>query len=213
MNNKGQCGRDFPAATTGKEANIPNADNEASGVSTSNDADGETCSDTEGEGFYSICGRGKHSWKHDQCMVCVLCGECTGYGSSCVSSCRPDRNPGTLCGCGSGDSGCADCGVCMTCAWDEKDVVEVSLDLPNEAAAAAAYAAGAAGAAGGEVAGGGKGPMDIFAAVFAQEAQVRFKSITLCTCSTYNCCLSRIIEPNTRPGSWLPRREGITREN
>ena len=80
-----------------------------------------------------ICPAGKHKWKHDQCMVCAVCGECTGYGASCVSSGRPDRNPGTLCGCGSGDSGCADCGCCRTCAGEEGDLVG--------AAAAAAAAA------------------------------------------------------------------------
>ena len=36
-----------------------------------------------------ICVAGKHKWKHDQCMVCAVCGECTGYGASCVSSGRP----------------------------------------------------------------------------------------------------------------------------
>lgn len=67
-------------------------------------------------------------------MVCILCGDCTGYGSSCVSSGRPDRNPGTLCGCGSGDSGCAECGICRTCAGDEGDVFEAALELPEGAA-------------------------------------------------------------------------------
>lgn len=66
-----------------------------------------------------ICANGRHRWKHDQCMVCSICGECTGYGSVCVSSGRPERNIGTFCGCGSGDSGCADCGICRTCAGEE----------------------------------------------------------------------------------------------
>ena len=66
-------------------------------------------------------------------MVCVLCGECTGYGSSCVSSGRPDRNPGMLCGCGSGDSGCANCGICRSCAGEEGDVVGISLEMADVA--------------------------------------------------------------------------------
>ena len=38
---------------------------------------------------------GKHKWKLDQCMVCFVCGECTGYGLACVNSGRrKDRNPG-----------------------------------------------------------------------------------------------------------------------
>ena len=45
-----------------------------------------------------------------------------GYGSHCVSSGRPDRNPGMLCGCGSGDSGCSECGCCRTCAGEEGDI-------------------------------------------------------------------------------------------
>lgn len=81
--------------------------------------------------YLNLCPRDKHQWKHDQCMVCVLCGECTGYGPACVSSGRPDRNPGTLCGCGSGESGCSECGICRACAGEDGDVVEVTLDLPE----------------------------------------------------------------------------------
>ena len=73
-------------------------------------------------------------------MVCSFCGECTGYGSVCVSSDRPDRNPGTLCGCGSGDSGCAECGVCRNCAGEESPLIPAGVsdsvvaenNAPNE---------------------------------------------------------------------------------
>lgn len=41
-----------------------------------------------------MCQSGMHKWKLDQCMVCTVCGDCTGYGASCVSSGRPDRVPG-----------------------------------------------------------------------------------------------------------------------
>ena len=41
-----------------------------------------------------MCPPGKHKWKHDLCMVCTVCRECTGYSISCLSSMRPDRNPG-----------------------------------------------------------------------------------------------------------------------
>ena len=73
-----------------------------------------------------ICASGRHRWRHDQCMVCSVCGECTGYGSVCVSSGRPDRNMGTFCGCGSGDSGCAECGACRTCAGEEGGLIQAA---------------------------------------------------------------------------------------
>lgn len=41
-----------------------------------------------------MCAPGQHKWKHDLCMVCTVCRECTGYSISCLSSIRPDRNPG-----------------------------------------------------------------------------------------------------------------------
>lgn len=42
----------------------------------------------------AMCPPGKHKWKNDLCMVCTVCRECTGYSISCLSSMRPDRNPG-----------------------------------------------------------------------------------------------------------------------
>ena len=40
--------------------------------------------DTEHEGSLSevMCPNGKHKWKHDQCMVCGICGECSGKHQS-----------------------------------------------------------------------------------------------------------------------------------
>jgi hypothetical protein len=38
-----------------------------------------------------MCPSGKNVWKHEQCMVFSVCGECTGYGAGCVSANRPDR--------------------------------------------------------------------------------------------------------------------------
>ena len=54
-------------------------------------------------------------------MVCAVCHECTGYGAACVSSDRPNRVPGQPCGCGSGDSGCSECGCCRVCADERED--------------------------------------------------------------------------------------------
>jgi E3 ubiquitin-protein ligase MYCBP2 len=42
----------------------------------------------------AMCPSGKHKWLNDKCMVCTTCGECTGYGSSCITTGRPQRNPG-----------------------------------------------------------------------------------------------------------------------
>lgn len=41
-----------------------------------------------------ICKPGKHNWKHSVCMVCSVCGECTGYSISCLSSIRSNRKHG-----------------------------------------------------------------------------------------------------------------------
>lgn len=106
INNKGQCGRDFPSATS-KEVmnNVTMADEEE-----------------ETEADENICPPGKHKWKHDMCMLCSVCGRCTGYGVDCVNQGQADRNPGTACGCGAGDSGCSECGVCRTCAAEAPDM-------------------------------------------------------------------------------------------
>jgi len=55
------------------------------------DAAGAAAVSTEQEG---MCPAGTHRWKHEQCMICTICRECTGYGSACISALRPDRNPG-----------------------------------------------------------------------------------------------------------------------
>ena len=49
------------------------------------------------------------------CKVCTSCKECSGYGASCCARGRDGRTPGSDCGCGGGDSGCADCGWCTAC--------------------------------------------------------------------------------------------------
>lgn len=62
-------------------------------------AGGEEANDREEEGDWDdgqdiMCPPGKHVWRHDLCMVCTVCRECTGYSISCLSSLRRDRNPG-----------------------------------------------------------------------------------------------------------------------
>jgi hypothetical protein len=56
----------------------------------------------------------QHENVQKQCMVCTNCRECTGYGSSCVNH-KPGRTAGQECGCGAGESGCAQCGLCEKC--------------------------------------------------------------------------------------------------
>ncbi|XP_062862090.1 E3 ubiquitin-protein ligase MYCBP2 isoform X9 [Trichomycterus rosablanca] len=109
VNNKGQCGRDTGAMSQGGKAfGVEN-------MATAMDEDLEDELD-EKEEKSMMCQPGMHKWKLDQCMVCTVCGDCTGYGASCVSSGRPDRVPGGICGCGSGESGCSLCGCCKACA-------------------------------------------------------------------------------------------------
>ena len=125
MNNKGQCGREFPAGpgpVGGQSGDHEDPDDE-------HEADTET--EIVAAGAELLCPPGKHKWKHDQCMVCSVCGECTGYGAGCVSASRPDRNPGMFCGCGNGDSGCGTCGACRVCAGEAGPDMEAGAQLQD----------------------------------------------------------------------------------
>ncbi|MXQ93585.1 hypothetical protein E5288_WYG018908 [Bos mutus] len=89
VNNKGQCGRDTGAMNQGgKGFGVEN-------MATAMDEDLEEELDEKDEKSM-MCPPGMHKWKLEQCMVCTVCGDCTGYGASCVSSGRPDRVPGGL---------------------------------------------------------------------------------------------------------------------
>uniref|UniRef100_A0A4W5M9H3 RCR-type E3 ubiquitin transferase n=1 Tax=Hucho hucho TaxID=62062 RepID=A0A4W5M9H3_9TELE len=109
VNNKGQCGRETGAMNQARKA---------FGIESMATAMEEDLEDDleEKEEKSMMCQSSMHTWKLDQCMVCTVCGDCTGYGASCVSSGRPDRVPGGVCGCGSGESGCSACGCCKACA-------------------------------------------------------------------------------------------------
>ncbi|CAK9797457.1 E3 ubiquitin-protein ligase MYCBP2 [Anthophora quadrimaculata] len=118
INNKGQCGRDF---TTVHSA--INKDISAIAVEMGTAEDELLVTEEDGmestedwEETRGMCAPGLHQWRHGVCMVCTVCRECTGHNISCLSSIRPDRNPGQECGCGKGDSGCTECGCCRTCA-------------------------------------------------------------------------------------------------
>ncbi|XP_038063242.1 E3 ubiquitin-protein ligase MYCBP2-like [Patiria miniata] len=146
INNKGQCGRGpalgHGAGKDGKNANMAqkeavspedvcgNGGGEGANVAAAQlmrtlIAEGEAAADIlapgaeedpeEEERDDEQC---EHEWKADQCMICSLCGLCTGYGDSCVNTFQPGRNPGMVCGCGSGDSGCTKCGCCKVCAGE-----------------------------------------------------------------------------------------------
>ncbi|XP_063236464.1 E3 ubiquitin-protein ligase MYCBP2 isoform X2 [Bacillus rossius redtenbacheri] len=126
INNKGQCGRDFashakeaaPAVVAMETAAEDDADDE--------EPDWEDAQD-------AMCPPGRHRWRHEMCMVCTVCRECTGYSISCLSSMRPDRNPGQECGCGEGDSGCSECGCCRICARENIDNSELAILGPSGA--------------------------------------------------------------------------------
>ncbi|XP_076623337.1 MYC binding protein highwire isoform X2 [Colletes latitarsis] len=117
INNKGQCGRDFTTVhTINKDTTVV-----AMEMGTAEDELLVTEEDVaepaeDWEEISRMCPPGQHQWRHRVCMVCTICRECTGYSISCLSGVRPDRNPGQECGCGEGDSGCAECGCCRTCA-------------------------------------------------------------------------------------------------
>ncbi|CAG7827585.1 unnamed protein product [Allacma fusca] len=130
INNRGQCGRSFLQPKDDSNDTLDDEDGEweeggaAGGMG--------PIVEPEQEG---MCPSGTHRWKHEQCMVCTMCRECTGYGSACISALRPDRNPGQECGCGVGDAGCAECGSCRTCAREgieEQDYLALNPDeLPD----------------------------------------------------------------------------------
>lgn len=141
FNHKGQCGQDFGVHTTSMSA-LAGQPGLGGGVLVSGDkmtldegglSDAQV--DISEDVLEPLCTSGNHNWKYDQCMICTSCGECTGYGPGCVASGKAEvRNPGLACGCGAGDSGCYDCGVCRSC---DKMVKEVGVE-PHAVAAAAA---------------------------------------------------------------------------
>ncbi|XP_033112056.1 E3 ubiquitin-protein ligase MYCBP2-like [Anneissia japonica] len=105
INKRGQCGRGPPPGQASKEgAVVLPAEEEVEEEEV--DKDDEPMCD--------------HEWKHEQCMICTICNECTGYGANCINTINAERNPGMLCGCGSGDSGCSKCGSCRSCAGEGK---------------------------------------------------------------------------------------------
>ncbi|KAJ8916890.1 hypothetical protein NQ315_013358 [Exocentrus adspersus] len=131
INNKHQCGRDFNSSKSGNFSQVVAMD--TCGVHEEHDFYNETdINHPNGvdknitKAISSICPPGTHSWHDDMCMVCSVCRECTGYSVSCLSSISPDRNPGQVCGCGEGDSGCAICGCCRICAREVMDNSELA---------------------------------------------------------------------------------------
>lgn len=58
-----------------------------------------------------------HAVSFSTCKVCTNCSFCTGYGARCYFNLSRDRigDKGKVCGCGIGDAGCSDCGMCRKC--------------------------------------------------------------------------------------------------
>ncbi|XP_015122961.1 E3 ubiquitin-protein ligase MYCBP2 isoform X2 [Diachasma alloeum] len=125
INNKGQCGREFTVTrSVNKEVTVVAMETGTGEdeLIVAEDDGGEQVE--EWEEARGMCPPGQHQWRHRACMVCTICRECTGFGISCLSSILPNRNPkrpGQECGCGVGDSGCAECGCCRICARENCD--------------------------------------------------------------------------------------------
>ncbi|XP_030837055.1 E3 ubiquitin-protein ligase MYCBP2 [Strongylocentrotus purpuratus] len=117
ISNKGQCGRGVIAGHPAKEDAI----SEGIPIATEDDVEEEEVDKEE-----EPC---NHDFVTDQCMICTSCGECTGYGDSCIRSQRPGRRPGLICGCGSGDAGCSKCGMCRACIGDGGGVVAAAVGV------------------------------------------------------------------------------------
>jgi hypothetical protein len=91
------------------------------------DADADADADVDADASTGVAGgagaadatAGSHSWRTDKCRICIGCQACTGYGTGCVHH-ADGRTPGEDCGCGSGDGGCRDCGICRKCAVDNE---------------------------------------------------------------------------------------------
>eukprot|EP01065_Artemidia_motanka_P046665 TRINITY_DN7125_c0_g1_i2.p1 TRINITY_DN7125_c0_g1~~TRINITY_DN7125_c0_g1_i2.p1 ORF type:complete len:263 (+),score=44.63 TRINITY_DN7125_c0_g1_i2:153-941(+) len=65
---------------------------------------------------------GKHTWYTMSCRMCTRCGLCTGFSDGCCHHSKGTNPYGTDprvapldCGCGSGEGGCAVCGLCKAC--------------------------------------------------------------------------------------------------
>lgn len=76
---------DYPEITNNESLNLISSVDERSIFENDCD-DNKPCED--------ICKPGQHNWKHEVCMVCTVCGECTGYSYSCLSSIRSNRKSG-----------------------------------------------------------------------------------------------------------------------
>ena len=95
INNKGQCGRDGTSfSNTTKSSGTANSS--AKPVFSIDPVDDEVESEDSCTAADSkLCPQGEHRWSIEQCMICIQCHQCTGFGSSCVNTDTPGRVPGT----------------------------------------------------------------------------------------------------------------------
>ena len=134
LNHKGQCGHDFNhlSSTSSHQPSSLSTMSSGTPIDSSSDAaaaSADSAVDITEDISESICPSGNHHWSYDQCMICTSCLNCTGYGAACVARMKSEvRNPGLPCGCGVGDSGCVDCGICKTCDKLSKDSMSVVVD-------------------------------------------------------------------------------------
>lgn len=96
ISNKGQCGHEFGSSNQAKDLGhssqfVMRDDENETEVT-------EQHLDVTEDVTEPLCNFGQHRWRYDQCMICTICGECTGYGPSCIASGKSERNPGMPCG-------------------------------------------------------------------------------------------------------------------
>lgn len=111
VNNKGQCGRTFT-----------NKDRVSS--------DDYFCIKSENKNSNQfLCDIDDHEVVEEQCKICKICYECTGYNKMCAAATKiamKSRLPGSNCFCGHGNSGCIKCGACTACISKQEN------DINNE---------------------------------------------------------------------------------
>lgn len=66
-----------------------------------------------------------HTFYTSDCRICTKCFKCSKFGSTCIRVSRHDRSSdaGKPCGCGAGESGCVNCGMCKRCCASQKQCI------------------------------------------------------------------------------------------
>jgi E3 ubiquitin-protein ligase MYCBP2 len=117
VNNKGQCGRSF----TSKDKAM------------SDEYFALKAEKSQLQAY--LCDIDDHEIAEEQCKICKICYECTGYNKMCAAAMKiamKSRIPGSNCFCGHGNSGCIKCGACTSCiSKQENDINNGKLKIEN----------------------------------------------------------------------------------